>query len=1563
MASIDNNTPSKASSTIDKQTTESLVASKAQFINEIFPLYDQIMHSTVFPEWFSSLCSIFLSFQILNIEFWIYAPPFDRCQGKWRDTYIIISKIFAFQNPVDYTRAHLPASYVCLAVAIFSILWLRFVIRFSKKYYAIPSSLLYLSAIIIDMLTPLFLVPSAYSVSHGIVCIHNSLETEFIAEIIIGSIAYITILCLFIIGILLKSRSVVLTNLTFQVYDPPTVLLFFVLTTIALIATAIFKFFDSWFYVLIAVLHLCIGVTNCYRITFMPFYTLFRNPTSFSFGIVTASLDISIIVLYFAHNLKYDYTVFVFLVAQVISTVIGKIIFKKLVAKTKEQLTEDDETKDYTEFFDSIGVCKNSLTAMKYIVVGLAELCDLFVNGQLIDYIITHTNNEKILSLCLQVITYFPSDSNKLNMLYKKLIRKRKLTFINRFLIFQIMEVKTRRLVSSSKDTLDIYNKLHAMNSSCKYGYQQFWDKTQCHTSYMVNLSNSVMDAERYFKYALMNNPNNIRLTNEYANFLAECLCDFKGAIIETMRVDAIVDGNNFNADMSFRSLVHKFPRYLKDEIYDYKGKRVKKNENSEVFTVQGSEKSSEQFDGSLDAENEEIVGAKLLRDSRLRLALHNSIADLRPPHTIYVSIFSITFFIIELVFFITFFVYMKSKFSWRRENYSDIQSVANSAFYSNYAQYFILMKFLNMSKKIGSKQLINDTTVDDTEPLINKENTLTYSSFLSVEKSLHALKTVMDSIEVQAFNANPYDFFPEIVNENMSYIVCQGGKVSTTIPSSLPNSIITSDFLTNQLAGDMELDYHDALFFGNDYCQISMNVFGTVDRSIEAMNQFLKYSQSKTADYRKNINYFMISGLILIGFFASVPLTCLVFSYRRMITNAFKVLLNLPTKDKEDAKIPLVIGQGNSSEEQPAIQKTVVSHYRSLMTLLYFIDLIGVLLVFAFLCKESKIMNKSIDNMETWFYYAAKLFTIASELGNNAIYYIILANSSANVVGTNKLKMRTRQQLELLVDTNDILINGNGSIKPSIGYDAIIDDIESENQCDLGHDPDSVHDMYACSGLITQISMLKTIIMNILNNPDVSPGSFTDEYSYNLLHILEYHLYPTIASLTDEFADLIEKKFDNSMLISDFLLALGIVLCVINFGMAFTYKTSMVENYKFILVLFQHLPPPVVANRTEVLSFLRHSKRVNKEQMPISKSIVYGASESIIITNQNAVVEIINQSVTENIGLTPDQMLGQQIINFVAIQNHQNILSQIDLMVQGQGPLFCQDHIEMINDAGKPVPFAMTMIGMKENQESNEIKSIVFILTNEQDEIKKRNDAEQAKAKSEKLLYQILPKDIVIRLNRGEKDISFAIPNSTIFFIDIVKFSTYASSLSPAEIMANLSLVFATFDKIVSKFKSITKIKLIGDVYMAAAGLFSEGEDLSTESKTSAIEAVTCCLECVSAMTDINTKLESSLEVRVGVNSGGPLIGGVLGTDKPTFDIIGDPINVAARLQSTDVPGNVQISEETKALIESTEFIIEERGEVFLKGKGNRKTYFVRRPNKQEENTSFTINMLSGKL
>jgi class 3 adenylate cyclase len=127
----------------------------------------------------------------------------------------------------------------------------------------------------------------------------------------------------------------------------------------------------------------------------------------------------------------------------------------------------------------------------------------------------------------------------------------------------------------------------------------------------------------------------------------------------------------------------------------------------------------------------------------------------------------------------------------------------------------------------------------------------------------------------------------------------------------------------------------------------------------------------------------------------------------------------------------------------------------------------------------------------------------------------------------------------------------------------------------------------------------------------------------------------------------------------------------------------------------------------------------------------------------------------------------------------------------------------------------------------------------------------------------------------------------------------------------------------------------------MAAGGLFTPEEPPQGH----AAQMVQFGLDALAALEDVNAQLDASLAVRIGVNTDGPLTAGLLGKDKPVFDIIGDPINVASRLQSTCIPGTVQISQSTYDLVARMSFVIDKRGEIFLKGKGKKMAFVVRPP------------------
>jgi class 3 adenylate cyclase len=198
-----------------------------------------------------------------------------------------------------------------------------------------------------------------------------------------------------------------------------------------------------------------------------------------------------------------------------------------------------------------------------------------------------------------------------------------------------------------------------------------------------------------------------------------------------------------------------------------------------------------------------------------------------------------------------------------------------------------------------------------------------------------------------------------------------------------------------------------------------------------------------------------------------------------------------------------------------------------------------------------------------------------------------------------------------------------------------------------------------------------------------------------------------------------------------------------------------------------------------------------------------------------------------------------------------------------------------------------------------------------------------EERGKSDALLASILPPSLVKRVQDGEKNISFAVQSASISFIDIVEFTPWCGSLPAATVMATLNLLFKKFDDRLGRRATLTKIKCIGDCYMSAGGIFSELNQPAVHSK----DMVSFGLDAIAALEELNGEVGQHLRIRVGVNSGGPIVAGVLGVGKPTFEILGPAINMAQQMEHHGVPMLVHISRATYELVYGDIFQIKERG------------------------------------
>lgn len=212
--------------------------------------------------------------------------------------------------------------------------------------------------------------------------------------------------------------------------------------------------------------------------------------------------------------------------------------------------------------------------------------------------------------------------------------------------------------------------------------------------------------------------------------------------------------------------------------------------------------------------------------------------------------------------------------------------------------------------------------------------------------------------------------------------------------------------------------------------------------------------------------------------------------------------------------------------------------------------------------------------------------------------------------------------------------------------------------------------------------------------------------------------------------------------------------------------------------------------------------------------------------------------------------------------------------------------------------------------------------------------ELEEEKNRSERLLLNILPKEIAKELTaHPDRTLAKEYPNVTVLFTDIVGFTKISSSMNAEEVVTILNKLFSMFDERAQR-EEIEKIKTIGDSYMAATGLTQENGNDGAEKMIRFAQGL---------LEDVHTFNKSSpvkLQVRLGINSG-PLVAGVIGKTKFIYDIWGDTVNVASRMESTGVPMKIHVTETTREQTANL-FSYNKNTEIDVKGKGMMKTYFL---------------------
>ncbi len=261
-------------------------------------------------------------------------------------------------------------------------------------------------------------------------------------------------------------------------------------------------------------------------------------------------------------------------------------------------------------------------------------------------------------------------------------------------------------------------------------------------------------------------------------------------------------------------------------------------------------------------------------------------------------------------------------------------------------------------------------------------------------------------------------------------------------------------------------------------------------------------------------------------------------------------------------------------------------------------------------------------------------------------------------------------------------------------------------------------------------------------------------------------------------------------------------------------------------------------------------------------------------------------------------------------------------------------------SDADLPAAFTSTMLALNVIGTASVAFTLLAAFAHQRNAALTALRAEQEK--SELLLLNILPRPIAERLKAATQPIADDFAAASILFADVVDFTPLAQRLSPAQVVGILDRLFSRFDVLVERH-GLEKIKTIGDCYMAAAGVPNPRPD-------HARRAALLALDMRDVLVTSAVAGEPGLELRIGINSG-PVVAGVIGTKRFLYDLWGDAVNTASRMESEGTPGEVQITRATYELLKD-EFVCRRRGTILVKGKGPMETWYLVGPRSDDRQT-----------
>lgn len=565
--------PSQSGST-RSQTSNIEIKQSESTVSLLFPLFSAVFQNAKIPVAFSMPFLMMFFFQALCVSYW----PWDRYWSVYNNNYSIklLKEIFFFV-PQPAT----PTGYIILSCIIFGINVISCsLIAFQVAYYHLTRKFInflnypiraYFDTILVGTMVPCL-------VDFGecfLLIAKGSKNAMVIVSMVLFFFSLIFELSSFILVQSFAAKSICINPSPMLIFDPTIMTSTLIAMIVSILSFFLLLLFEDWAPLFAIVIHICIYIYEEYYLEkHLPFVDVFTN--SMSFGWFTGCLigDVLMFILHFATKVNYKIPMILIFVSFLFFTFIGMVVNTIKVKKIVGLLMRVNKTpEDANEYYRELNLDQDMSKALLYFKIAFQNYCPCYYDMTLANFIAENFDEEIIIATVLQIITFFPMETRLQSRFQLLLMKRRKLSVPAQFLLFQIEAIKSLRQFSASSLAKLKLVDLKTMSRNCENMTKSGLDMKEAKIDYFEQLAQKTTRARVIWTESLMQQPNNARFYEEYTRYLIEAESDFKEGLAMKNKQTLLEAGANFSIDLSFRSMVENFPKYLTDGIIDTKGK------------------------------------------------------------------------------------------------------------------------------------------------------------------------------------------------------------------------------------------------------------------------------------------------------------------------------------------------------------------------------------------------------------------------------------------------------------------------------------------------------------------------------------------------------------------------------------------------------------------------------------------------------------------------------------------------------------------------------------------------------------------------------------------------------------------------------------------------------------------------------------------------------------------------------------------------------------------------------------------------------------------------------